>query len=611
MVEAQRSLFDGRTAAAPPKDWIPAEPPLVASAGIKRIALDTETTGLRWWADRVVGIGVAFDDGRSRYLPFGHSAGNLDEEKIKDWARRELRGVHIDFFNGPFDLNSMYYWGVDLEAQGCTVSDVGLWAALLDDHRTHYNLDSIAKDALGIGKVEGIDTTRMADYAAWEVEEYGCRDPLLVNGLREKFWPMLDQQELQVVRQLEDDCVYATAEMERLGAPLDEEKLDRWEKQSERDYVQSLWDIRKETGLTINPGSREDLKKLFEKYSIPLPTNTMPGPDQGKVTFGKGYLEKINHPVIRLVRRARRLASLRSKYLIPYQEDLRRNGVLRYALHQLRTGGDSEAFGESGTISGRYSSSAYSTGDGANIQQVAGKKYSHSVQEEHWIYNVRELFVPASGLWLSGDAEQIEYRLFSHYAQPPKVMEAYAKDPWTNYHKITQAMIEKYRPITYELTKDCNFAAVYGAGTEKFAFMLGMSEDEVKPLYNAYHNAVPEARRLLKYAMRMAEQRGYVRTILGRRARFLDTVMLHASLNRVIQGSAADEMKKKVVELRKERKRTNFTLRFVVHDEANGDVPDEESAKAVQEVLNRQLLQTRVPLLWKVGTGANWQEAKK
>jgi DNA polymerase-1 len=176
----------------------------------------------------------------------------------------------------------------------------------------------------------------------------------------------------------------------------------------------------------------------------------------------------------------------------------------------------------------------------------------------------------------------------------------------------------QYREITYENNKDCNFAGLFGAGPDKFAWMLGMidpytgaASSEAKKLYKQYHNAVPEAKQLYKRAMRIAEERGYIKTLMGRRARFPDKMNVNAAVNRAVQATAADENKLKLVELRKERKYTGLKLRLTVHDEACGDVPNREAAQRVSEVLNRQILETRVPLLWTVGVGPNWNDAKK
>ena len=605
---AQRSLFEIATMVE--RDWRPQLPPSLA--GVREIFLDVESDGLRWWGrDRPVGIAVAFGDGRSRYLPFRHAGGNLDEEHVKTWARRELRDIVVKGFNLPFDVNMMYAWGVDLEAQGCTLQDLGNHAALLDDNRRSTSLDSVSRDYLGFGKIQGIDTSCMTSYHAGDVNEYACRDVLLCVELDQKFKPMLRAEGLETVRQLEDDLVYVTCEMMRNGAPLDEEKLDRWIASSEKDYVAALWEVHRLTGLTINVRSRPDMLHLFEHLKIPPPTSSDPD-EFGKITFTRAKMRSVDHPVVALVNKARALASLRSKFLLKYKEELRKYGILRYSLHQMPMDD------EGGARSGRYSSSSFGTTDpedGVNIQQVAGKKQLQSVGEDTEMagYVVRELFLPGSGLWLSADAAQIEYRLFADYAKPPKVMEAYARDPRTDFHNIV--MNDMIRPVfptvTRERTKDTNFAKIYGAQLKKIALMLGISEAEARRFIKVYDRAFPEAEQLLQYASRLAETRGFVKTKLGRRRRFLPGAQTYAALNGVIQGSAADEMKTKALMLHRARRTTGLKMRFLVHDEVNGDVPDKAAAERVSVILNTPVLKTTVPLLWVVGTGRNWREAKE
>jgi DNA polymerase-1 len=140
--------------------------------------------------------------------------------------------------------------------------------------------------------------------------------------------------------------------------------------------------------------------------------------------------------------------------------------------------------------------------------------------------------------------------------------------------------------------------------------MLGLEYKETKELVQAYKKEFPEADALLSTASRLASRRGYVKTIHGRRGRFPDKQNLHKALNKVIQGSAAETAKKKLIEVYKERKATGFVMRFPVHDELNGDSPDQKCTEMVTEILNRQTTELRIPILWEAGTGRNWAEAK-
>jgi len=605
----QGSLFFGSQTR---RGWKP--PKLPSLRGLKELVFDYETNGLGWYkGDRPIGVGVGTLDGHQWYLPTDHSGGNLDREQVKAWMRSDdgLKGKRLITANGRFEVHMSREWGVDLEQLGCTVRDVMHSAAVLDDHRRKFALEELGQTYCHEGKVQGLDKTKMALYHAADVEAYVHQDLSLTGRVHQAMEPLLDAQGLNEVMALEDEVIFPTCEMERNGSPLDRAKLERWSTAIKQDYVKACWELFKESGLRIEPGKPADARKLFGKFSIPIPINTFPGPDQGKETFADAYLARIDHPAIKVFRRARKLGSLDSKFIKPYLRDLNAFGLLRYSLNQLR--GEDE-----GTVSGRFSSSQLVKGlEGVNIQQVAGKKQLAGARlgddSSLGQYIIRELFVPGSGLWFSSDAEQIEYRLFAHYAKPPRVLAAYARDPYTDFHNAVMEMILQTTKtaISRERTKDVNFAKIYGAGLRKIALMLGLPIDVVRPLIRAYDSAFPEAQKLLTEASDLAESRGYVKTILGRRARFPQKFGLHAALNRVIQGTAADINKRKLVELYKARKQTGLVMRFTVHDEVNGDVPDVEAARMCDRILNEQSYPTVVPILWKSKVGPNWARGEK
>ncbi len=579
------------------------------------LAVDFESSGLRWWGgDYPCGLAVGTRDGRRWYLPTRHEGGgNIPEDKVVDWMRSPdgLAGKHLVTFQGAHDVHMSRVMGAYFEDLGCSITDVAHYAALLDDSRRELNLESVAQTYLGVGKVKGLDVSRGAHiYHPSEVEAYAERDVELTMDLRIKLLPMIQEQELDEVLGLEEDCIFPTAEMEFNGAPLDIELLETWMREVQADFVKSCWDLFHEVGFKVEPTKLDDVSKVFHKYGIPIPTVTAPGPDQGKESFEDQYLRKIPHPAVQLLRRSRKLANLSSKFFVPYHSEYQRNGMLRYALKQLRSD-------EGGTISGRYSSCAFSRThpkEGINVQQVAGKKQLAALKDADPVlakYRIRRLFRPASGLWGSADAEQIEYRLFAHYARPPRVIAAYEADPRVDFHNIVMEMIRLILPsITRERTKDLNFAMLYGAGLRKIAYMLGVTEGEAKRFVDAYMSAFPEAKRLLAFAMRVAEKRGYVKTLLGRRARFSQGYGLHAALNRIIQGTAADINKRKIVEVYRERKRLGITMRFTVHDELCGDVPDVQAMRELQRLLNVQSFDTCVPILWSAKCGPNWADAE-
>src|SRR4051812_41321378 len=208
----QPDMFDAPRTSRAPSGWQPDAPPELL--GEKKICLDAETDGLEWWnGSRPVGWAFLLpESGRRGYLPFAHKGGgNLDEAIVKEWAHRELRGVHVENVNTKFDMHISRAWGVDLVAQDCTFGDVAHRAALLDDHRFRFNLEQLAQDFLGPdrGKVDLQlrDKGELHKLPAWEVASYAVEDVVLVNDLVNVTQPELTKQDLLRVLDLEQQVI--------------------------------------------------------------------------------------------------------------------------------------------------------------------------------------------------------------------------------------------------------------------------------------------------------------------------------------------------------------------------------------------------------------------
>jgi hypothetical protein len=128
---------------------------------------------------------------------------------------------------------------------------------------------------------------------------------------------------------------------------------------------------------------------------------------------------------------------------------------------------------------------------------------------------------------------------------------------------------------------------------------------EVKKVYE---RALPEVAPLSKRAKAKAKEEGFVVDILGRRATFPGGFKAHGALNAIIQPSAAEVMKTKMVEIHKQRKELDLVPRLTLHDEWVGDCPSAESARQLREILNVQSFERfrDIPILWDVKAGPNW-----
>jgi len=375
--------------------------------------------------------------------------------------------------------------------------------------------------------------------------------------------------------------------MEREGAWLDVPKLERWIHEIESARVDRILEIHRRTGVRVNPNSAQTMRKLFNHLNVELPDS-----------FDEEHLKCIKGiPEIQMALEARQLASLLSKYCIKYRNAMEPGGRLRYQLHQLRAD-------EGGTITGRYASSKI------NIQQVM-KPDKQEPCTKLWV--IRELFIPArdSYAYLSADASQIEFRLLAHYTKyigSTRLIKAYQNNPDTDFHQlVTTDVLHNIMSRTF--AKNVNFCKVYGGGADKVAMMTGRSVAEAEEMVATYDKLFPEAKKILNKMTHLAEKRGFVKTFLGRRRRFVSGDRFYSALNCVLQGTAADLMKLALLELYNERKTVQYVQRATVHDETDGDAMTDKSQKLVNELLAEQRLKLDVPITWSVGTGKNWKEA--
>lgn len=577
--------------------------------GVKRLTLDLETTGLDKHKDLPVGIACCTDTGLNFYLPYRHDGGgNLDPAQVRRWAKRELRDMDIANINMPFDAAVLENDGISLEEQGCRLHELSHPPALLNEYRYGgFNLDALLQEYCQERKMAcPVPPHRIKEAHSSMIGPYAESDAAKAMKLWQALTPLIQKEELERVLDVEDRLIYVVNHMERVGARLDVPKLHRWRREVSAEAQRLELELSKDAGRRTNPDSQPEMKALFEKLGLPH-----------QDTFTAEVLIATKHPVVLKALRIRRLKSLLSKYLDKYAHVLQ-GDKLPFSLYQLRANDENR-----GTITGRFSSA------NVNIQQVM--KVEQQIEDfgsEDFI--IRELFIPDDGLEMfAADASQIEFRLFAHYSGSDRLIRRYHEEPDVDFHQIVADMIGQKRKDA----KHNNFGKLYGMGIEKLAIRLGytctcapfgtMREFWKKEHHGSscpalvaidiaatYDEEFPEAKRLMNKAMQLAEQRGYVKTLLGRRGRFPEKRGFHKAINKVIQGSAADINKLTLVELYRHRKDLGISkLRLTVHDEAVGDFhPDPAFKTRLKEFLDHPVLDLKVPILWDVETGANWRE---
>lgn len=601
---------------------------------VPELSLDTETTGVNPFTAKPVGISIAYpaDIGMKKcYFPFGHASGNLDPDLVRRWGNHELKGKTIVFANGKYDIHVLKAWGLDLEAIGVQPCDIQFAAALLDDSpHVRVDLDTLGRQYAGVAKADfPHDKDKMAELPSWMVGNYAETDAENTLLVHQATKPFIKRDGLEAVLALENSIIYAVCEIERNGCRIDVVKLEVWRHEVRALYEQTLMDLYNMTGMRVEPDSALSMGLLLSHLKISPPA---PQPKKGrKVKEAKNFDElaeemnipgqrkfteeellSLKHPVLNKVVEARWYSSLLSKFLDKYSQGVE-SGKIRSQFHQLKTEAVEKGKGR-GTISGRFSSSGGGKEDNGysfNAQQVIRPSLQRDTAGDHHI--IRELFIPEQGMeYFSADLSQIEYRIAAHFANAKRMIDAYNNDPKTDFHGITQGWIQVYKPQHHDrtITKNVNFAFVFGSGEKTLAATANISEVESGELLAILRSNAPEFPQLLKNLAREAETRGYVTTITGRRARFGTEKRFYAALNRVVQGSAADIFKIYLRAIYNERHTLGITsLRQVVHDEVNGDkLPGDLYTNRIQEFMNEQKVKLKVPITWDLRTGKNWSE---
>ena len=572
-------------------------------------------------------LGVSLSNGEiSEYYPMNHPDTTAHEqEKNIDYIVKQLsHGNRKVFANGLYDLDWLVnFAGIPVNGR---YEDIQIAEPLLDEYRKSYSLQSLATEYLGRGKSYGgpseyafkqgwVPEGKTATHLLWKmpqavVQEYASDDAKQTIRVFLKQQEKLKEQNLEEIYAMEMDLYPLLLQMKRIGVRLDENKLFRtgMELADIRSDLQE--ELNEIAGSELNVGSNRDLEKLFKEQGLPIvygePTDRMisAGNFKGNPSFDKRNLGKLDNPIAKKILELRHITTLLNMFIVPYPE-LMVKGRLHCQFNPLRSD-------EFGTVSGRFSSS------NPNLQQVSGKDETEHIHTSSEILNgqiIRKLFIPEDGCdWLKMDWSQIEYRLIAHYAfgdGADLIRERYNESPDTDYHKEMGIMagIEDRK-----IVKTLNFGAAYGMGVDKMSTMYGWNLSEAKVIYERYHSKVPFVKETGRRVATKAKKVGYIRTILQRRARLQDPKKAYVMFNRLIQGSAADVMKKAMVDAHKAGVFNVLYPHLTVHDEMDVSMPrTKEGLEAGKELkhIMETCVKLRVPIKADCEIGDSWGNLKK
>lgn len=579
----------------------------------------------------ILGVGITEEaTGYQKYYPIGHT-GVSREEKVR--AKEELRErlARPDpklIVNASYDTDFLENMaGVKVNG---FVHDVQIAEPLLDAYAFTYELNALAKKY----NVEGKKTVDIEEWAnridpkratakvkkaaqtylwlmPWKVvADYCLQDTYAPIEILRKQLKELEAQELLPVYEMECKLLPVIMMMRRNGIRIDDEKRAQTIEVVRTIEEGILNELYGKYG-TFNLNSSADIANILVAGGCELPRTEK----TKKYSVTKEVLEGLTqkHPLCEPLLRSRKLNKLRTSFLekiIP--EHLCADGRIHGQFVQLKAD-------DGGTITGRWS------GRNPNLQQIPRN-------DEELGSLVRSVYLPNEDCWYGKtDYSQIEYRIFMHYARgwedydaldlmAQKARQLFNDVPETDYHQfVIDLILEKTGIVIDRATaKRINFGSLYFMGVASLARKFNIPYDQAETVYGALFDAVPFIKSTRSRVVKQAERKGYVKTLMGRRQRLspyhLETGQTYPVFNYLIQGTAADGMKKALVDCYEAGVYNELPLHLIVHDETGVSVPKTrigiEAYEAQQEIMNKSLT-LKVPVLAEAEYGPNWGDKIK
>lgn len=461
------------------------------------------------------------------------------------------------------------------------------------EHLTGIELDNYA-DKFGKEKPENI--------SAEEYGKYLCQRTM---GLLECYDILKEELEdrnlMKVLNEIEMPLIEILSSMEIKGIKIDPEYFSNYEKEL-GDLIEKLQEkIYEEAGEEFNINSPKQLAEiLFFKLNLPPVKKTKTG-----LSTDEEVLEKLKADgaeIAKAILEYRKLAKLKNTYVDAIPK-------LRDEKDRVHT-----TFNQIGTTTGRLSSSD------PNLQNIP-------VKTDEGI-KIRQGFVAEKNSVLMGiDYSQIELRVLAQLSGDENLREAYQNS--MDLHSLTARKIfelsdeEEVSREERIIAKIINFSIIYGKTAFGLAKELGISQKEASEYIDRYFNQYPKVKGFEKEIVEFTEKHGYTETFFGRR-RLIDGINSknkniksqaeRMAVNSVIQGTAAEIIKKVMIEIYKYIKdRDGISLLLQVHDELIFEIEKEKLEmyrEDIEKIMRESVKFDSVPLEINTNIGVNWAETK-
>ncbi|MFZ3590727.1 DNA polymerase I [Bacillus sp. DJP31] len=525
----------------------------------------------------------------------------LSSEEFKTWASDETNKKTL--FDGKKAIVALQCKGIELKGIDF---DLIIASYILNPAEATEDLAVIAKkkgffQLQSDESVFGKGAKRKAPDELLH-SEHIIRKAIALRELREQFEAELkENQQLELYEHLELPLSFILAEMECTGIKVDKKRLEDMRDELSIRLAQLEKEIYEFAGEIFNINSPKQLGTiLFEKLNLPTAKKTKTG-----YSTSADILEKLEgeHEIIRAILTYRQLGKLNSTYL---------EGLLKVINKE--TGKVHTRFNQALTQTGRLSSID------PNLQNIPIR-----LEEGR---KIRQAFVPSHEDWVifAADYSQIELRVLAHIANDEKLIDAFQND--LDIH--TKTAMDVFKVKAEEVTSDMrrqakavNFGIVYGISDYGLSQGLNITRKEAATFIERYLESYPGVQEYMKDIVHEAKQAGFVSTLMQRRRYIPDITNRNFNLrgfaertamNTPIQGSAADIIKKAMIDLAFALKEEGLKAKLLlqVHDELIVEAPVNE-IEALKELIPRVMehaLELKVPLKVDYAYGPSWYEAK-
>ena len=600
--------------------------------GYERIAIDLETRdpnlttlGPGWARDDgyIIGVAVAAGDFVGYYAIRHEGGGNWPEKKIFKWLERQLATPNIEkvMHNAMYDLGWLRWAGIEVQGK---IIDTMIAAPILNENRKWYNLNSLAGEYLGEWKNEKLLKAAADAYGVdpkggmWRlpshfVGRYAEQDAAVTLRLWDRLRPELSKDEVTSIFELESQLLPCLLDMKTKGVRVDMDAAERARKNLQAREEELLLDIKRETGVSVEPWVATSIAKAFDALNLEYARTEK----TGAPAFAKHFLANHPHPIAQKIVKLREFNKANTIFIETIL-DHSYKGRIHCDFNPLRSD-------EGGTVTGRFSSS------NPNLQQIPARDPEIKKM-------IRGLFIPEEGTqWGSFDYASQEPRWLAHYcaeikgpARSPEIDNVIAMyhEGSADFHQI----VADLAGISRKEAKTVNLGIMYGMGKKKLAGVLDINDDEANELFSVYHQRVPFVKGIADLASQQAEKAGHIRTWLGRKCRFnmwepksfgynrplpleeaakeyggkgrIRRAFTYKALNRRIQGSSADQTKKAMVDCYNE----GLVPMLTVHDELCFSIESQEQADRITEIMTTCVPDLNVPFEVDAALVDNWGE---